>query len=94
MKCKACGKELIGKEKFFCKSCWSKGTDKGKKGHDDDDGQPPQSQSVLLHLPPAPVAQGLGRYIGFRPVSSRKRCKIHHQPSFFPSMVIRGSKSG
>ena len=32
MKCKACGKELIGKEKFFCKSCWSKGTDKGKKG--------------------------------------------------------------
>lgn len=32
MKCKACGKELIGKEKFFCKSCWSKGTDKVKKG--------------------------------------------------------------
>lgn len=32
MKCKACGKELIGKEKLFCKSCWSKGTDKAKKG--------------------------------------------------------------
>lgn len=32
MKCKVCGKELIGKEKFFCKSCWSKGTDKVKKG--------------------------------------------------------------
>ena len=32
MKCKVCGKELIGKEKLFCKSCWSKGTDKAKKG--------------------------------------------------------------
>lgn len=32
MKCKACGKELIGKEQLFCKSCWSKGTDKAKKG--------------------------------------------------------------
>lgn len=32
MMCKACGKELIGKEKLFCKSCWSKGADKAKKG--------------------------------------------------------------
>lgn len=32
MKCKSCGKELIGKEKLFCKSCWSKGVDKAKKG--------------------------------------------------------------
>lgn len=31
MKCKVCGKELIGKEKFFCKSCWSKGKDTSKK---------------------------------------------------------------
>jgi hypothetical protein len=31
-KCKVCGKELIGKEKFFCNSCWSKGKDKAKKG--------------------------------------------------------------
>ena len=30
--CKACGKELIGKEKFFCNSCWSKGKDKTIKG--------------------------------------------------------------
>ena len=27
MKCKACGKELIGKEKLFCRSCWAKGKD-------------------------------------------------------------------
>lgn len=32
MNCKLCGKELIGKEKFFCKSCWTKGADKVKKG--------------------------------------------------------------
>ncbi len=32
MKCKACGKELIGKEQLFCKSCWAKGTGKVKKG--------------------------------------------------------------
>ncbi len=30
MKCKGCGKELIGKEKLFCKNCWSKGKDAGK----------------------------------------------------------------
>lgn len=27
MKCKACGKELIGKERLFCRSCWAKGKD-------------------------------------------------------------------
>lgn len=32
MKCKACGKELIGREKLFCKSCFSKGKDAVKKG--------------------------------------------------------------
>lgn len=32
MKCKACGKELIGREKLFCKSCFSKGKDVVKKG--------------------------------------------------------------
>ena len=32
MKCKTCGKVLIGKEKLFCKSCRSKGMDKAKKG--------------------------------------------------------------
>lgn len=31
MKCKACSKELIGKEKLFCKSCSSKGKDAVKK---------------------------------------------------------------
>ena len=31
MKCKGCGKELIGKEKLYCKNCWSKGKDTGKK---------------------------------------------------------------
>ena len=30
-KCKACGKELIGKEKLFCHNCFSKGTSKVKK---------------------------------------------------------------
>lgn len=30
--CKGCGKELIGKEKFFCNSCLSKGKEKAKKG--------------------------------------------------------------
>jgi len=28
MKCKSCGKELIGKEKHFCNSCWTNGKDK------------------------------------------------------------------
>ena len=32
MKCKGCGKGLIGKEKLFCKSCRLKGIDKAKKG--------------------------------------------------------------
>lgn len=32
MKCKVCGKVLVGKEKLFCKSCRSKGMDKAKKG--------------------------------------------------------------
>lgn len=32
MKCKTCGKDLIGKEKLFCKSCWSKGAEKAKVG--------------------------------------------------------------
>lgn len=30
--CKKCDKELIGKEKLFCKSCFSKGKDKVIKG--------------------------------------------------------------
>lgn len=29
--CKACGKELVGKEKFFCNSCRAKAEDKAKK---------------------------------------------------------------
>lgn len=30
--CKKCDKELIGKEKLFCKRCFSKGKDKVIKG--------------------------------------------------------------
>lgn len=29
--CKTCGKELVGKEKLFCKNCRSKGVDVAKK---------------------------------------------------------------
>ena len=28
--CKGCGKELVGKEKLFCKNCWSKAKEKSK----------------------------------------------------------------
>ena len=31
MKCKICNGDLIGKEKFFCKSCWTGIKDTGGK---------------------------------------------------------------